>query len=223
MLLLDCEQGSDEWKAARRGIITGTGFSNILTPGTLKQSASAIPYMAKLLAEYVTGEEQERFSTPDTERGIIMEPKACQMYSAMTGNIVEHVGMVYRDDKKDRACSPDGLVSAPVGSDGVAYPVYKGLEIKCPQLKTHIGYVLKGELPNDYKLQVHGCMYVTGLDEWDFMSFHPDFRPLIVTIERDEKIDKAHARMILEDPSLACGYQRDAQHVVSQEAYEKGE
>ena len=38
-----------------------------------------------------------------------------------------------------------------------------------------------------------------------------------------DKIDKAHARMILEDPSLACGYQRDAQHEVSQEAYEKGE
>ena len=36
-----------------------------------------------------------------------------------------------------------------------------------------------------------------------------------------DKIDKAHARMILEDPSLACGYQRDAQHEVGQEAYEK--
>ena len=36
-----------------------------------------------------------------------------------------------------------------------------------------------------------------------------------------DKIDKAHARMILEDPSLACGYQRDAQHEVSRESYEK--
>jgi hypothetical protein len=42
----------------------------------------------------------------------------------------------------------------------------------------------------------------------------PELRPF-------DKIDKAHARMILEYPSLACGYQRDAQHEVSQEAYEK--
>jgi hypothetical protein len=37
------------------------------------------------------------------------------------------------------------------------------------------------------------------------------------------KIDKDHARMILEDPSLACGYQRDTQQEVSKEAYEKNE
>jgi tetratricopeptide (TPR) repeat protein len=34
-------------------------------------------------------------------------------------------------------------------------------------------------------------------------------------------IDKEHARMLLADPSLACGYQRDAQHEVSKEAYDK--
>ena len=33
--------------------------------------------------------------------------------------------------------------------------------------------------------------------------------------------DKMHALDMLEDPSLACGYQRDAQHEVSHEAYEK--
>jgi hypothetical protein len=36
-------------------------------------------------------------------------------------------------------------------------------------------------------------------------------------------IDKAHARMLLEDPSLSCGYQRDTQQEVSKEAYEKNE
>lgn len=184
MLINNCEQGSDEWRAARRSIITGTGFGNILTPGTLKPSASSIPYMAKLLAEYVTGEDQEKFSTADTERGIEMEPVARRMYQAMTDYYVEEVGMVYKDERKDRACSPDGLII------GVSAPL-KGIEIKCPQLKTHIGYVLKGVLPNDYKLQVHGCMYITDLDEWDFMSFHPEFRPLLLTIERDEKIDAA--------------------------------
>jgi hypothetical protein len=40
----------------------------------------------------------------------------------------------------------------------------------------------------------------------------PDVRPF-------DKIDKLHARMLLADPSLACGYQRDKQQEVSEEAY----
>jgi len=181
VIVLDCAQGSDEWHSARMGIVTGTGYGSILTPGTMKKSASSIPYMAKLLAEYVTGERQDKFSTTDTERGNELEPVAGRMYEAITGHTIEHVGMVYRDEARDRACSPDGLILDRA----------KGLEIKCPQLKTHIGYVLKNALPNDYKLQVHGCMYACDIDEWDFMSFHPNFRPLLLTIERDQKIDDA--------------------------------
>jgi tetratricopeptide (TPR) repeat protein len=43
----------------------------------------------------------------------------------------------------------------------------------------------------------------------------------IPEIKRYDKIDKEHARMLLEDPSLACGYQRDEQQEQSEEAYEK--
>ncbi len=190
LIILDEEQGSDEWLAARMGILTGTGFSNLLTPGTLKRSASVMPYMGKLLAEYVSGEQQDKFSTADTERGTELEPTAVLMYEAITGKTVERVGMVYRDEKRDRACSPDGLI--PFGGAPTPIAGYeKGLEIKCLQLKNHIMHVLKGVLPNDYKMQVHGSMYITNLDSWDFMSFHPEFRPLIITVERDWDIDRA--------------------------------
>jgi tetratricopeptide (TPR) repeat protein len=43
----------------------------------------------------------------------------------------------------------------------------------------------------------------------------------IPEIKLYDKIDKAHARMLLEDPSLACGYQRDLQQEQSEEAYER--
>jgi hypothetical protein len=46
---------------------------------------------------------------------------------------------------------------------------------------------------------------------------------LIPTIKESEKVDMGHAKMLLEDNSLACGYQRDAQQEVSQEAYEKNQ
>jgi hypothetical protein len=38
-----------------------------------------------------------------------------------------------------------------------------------------------------------------------------------------DKIDKEHARMLLADISIACGYQRDKQQEQSQEAYDKQE
>ena len=29
-------------------------------------------------------------------------------------------------------------------------------------------------------------MYITGRKWWDFMAYHPDMKPLIVRVERDE-------------------------------------
>ncbi|MFO7560339.1 MAG: hypothetical protein R6X10_16010 [Desulfobacterales bacterium] len=40
-------------------------------------------------------------------------------------------------------------------------------------------------------------------------------------LKDSDKIDKDHAKLLLQDPSLACGYQRDAQQEVSKDAYEK--
>jgi hypothetical protein len=40
-------------------------------------------------------------------------------------------------------------------------------------------------------------------------------------LKDSDKVDKDHAKMLLEDLSLACGYQRDKQQEVSEEAYKK--
>lgn len=40
-------------------------------------------------------------------------------------------------------------------------------------------------------------------------------------IKPSDKIDQEHAGMLLQDPSLACGYSRDAQQEQSREAFEK--
>jgi hypothetical protein len=178
MIILDVEQGSEAWFEARLGIPTASSFDKILT-STFKPSSQANAYMGQLLAEYMTGKKADSFSGEWMERGHKLEPKARTMYEAMEGVKVDEVGVVYRDIAKDRSCSPDGLI-------GMA----KGLEIKCPKLENHIGYTLDNELPAKYAAQVHGSMYITGLDSWDFMSYHPEFRPLLITVKRDEKIDK---------------------------------
>ena len=38
-----------------------------------------------------------------------------------------------------------------------------------------------------YIPQVQGCIWLCEQDHWDFMSYHPDARPLIVRVERDEE------------------------------------
>ncbi|HUT53954.1 MAG TPA: hypothetical protein VM658_11240 [bacterium] len=43
--------------------------------------------------------------------------------------------------------------------------------------------------------------------------------PSMPEIKPSDKVDKEHAKMILADPSLACGYSRDAQQEQSQEAF----
>lgn len=179
MIILDMEQGTEEWLQARMGIPTASAFDRIFT-ASFKPSAQSNAYMGGLLAEHLTGKRPDNFETEWTIRGHELEPSARRLYEAVSGNAVEEVGVVYRDEAKDRSCSPDGLIDRT-----------HGLEIKCPKLENHIGYVLDGVLPRKYAPQVHGSMYITDLDSWDFFSYHPDFRPLLVRVERDEKIDKA--------------------------------
>jgi hypothetical protein len=71
----------------------------------------------------------------------------------------------------------------------------KGLEIKCPMLKTHMKYLINGKLPTEYFCQVQGSLYITGFETWDFMSYYPGLKPFLITVKRDEKfiekLDKA--------------------------------
>ena len=55
MIRLDVEQGYAEWVAARLGIPTASCFDKIITPKTMKPSASADKYAWELIAERVLG------------------------------------------------------------------------------------------------------------------------------------------------------------------------
>ena len=80
--------------------------------------------------------------------------------------------------------SPDGYVS----DDG-------GLEIKCPyQTAIHIETLQKG-MPKEHTPQVQGCMWISGRQWWDFVSYDPRLpealQLYVQRIERDQAfIDK---------------------------------
>ena len=182
LITLDCEQGSEEWLAARLGIPTATGFENIVT-ATGKKSASYIKYMAELIEESILG-GGDTFKSSFMERGNQLEPQARAAYEFLTGNDVIQVGGVYLNENRDVMVSPDGLIPS----------LKKGLEIKCPKMSTHIRYLLEGGVPAEYVIQVQANLWVTGYETWDFVSYCPEYQKqtlYLFTAARDEKLMKA--------------------------------
>ena len=174
MQILDCEQGSAEWFRGRLGIPTASGFDKIIS-STGKASTQANGYMHKLLAEWLTGKSEDGYTNDSMERGKELEAAAREFYAFTHDVEVQQVGLVYRDENKLVACSPDGLTEP------------AGLEIKCPLAHTHVSYLLANKVPSKYIPQIQGSMWVTGRQYWDFMSHHPDMHPLIIRVARDEK------------------------------------
>lgn len=180
-----CEQGSREWIEARLGIPTASNFDRILTAKTLKPSSQAQAYAEALAAEWVIGEPAEDIASGFIERGLDLEDDARRAYSFERGVTVERVGLCLLDDGS-AGCSPDGLV----GTGG-------GLELKCPSAKQHVGYLLDPQrLADDYRLQVHGSLYVTGRAWWDVMSYSPVMPPVIVRVSPDEEVSSRLAEAL---------------------------
>ena len=55
MKIIECEQNSPEWFAARLGKITASNMDKIITP-TGQQSKQVGKYITQLIAEIITGE-----------------------------------------------------------------------------------------------------------------------------------------------------------------------
>ena len=175
VIIRDIEQGTPEWFAMRKGIPTASNFGKILTGTTLKKSSSAAKYQRELCGALLGG-DAEFTGNKWTERGNELEPEARAWYSFNYDVQVEQVGFVYQDDSHDVGCSPDGFV----GDDG-------GVEIKCPSAAVHVEYMLKDKLvPVTYISQVRGTLYLTGREWWDFVSYYPGVRPVVVRVHRTE-------------------------------------
>ena len=174
MRILEVEQGTDEWLAARAGMVTASNFGKVLAKG---QGKTRKGYMLQCLAERMTGRPAESFTTAAMEWGTEHEAQARANYELMVSGVeVREVGMVFRDD--DVSCSPDGLV----GKSGM-------LEIKCPNTVTHIETILSGKVPPQYLPQVQGGMWVAEREWCDFVSFDPrmsdEGQMFVVRVKRD--------------------------------------
>jgi hypothetical protein len=179
-----------EWFDARLGCVSASCFGEIFTPtGKPATGAKVENYANKLIAETIMQKPIESFKSDAMERGNELEAEARNWYELAVDVDVSECGLIYLNDLEAVSCSPDGLIIDDAAIDGSS-DVVKGLEIKCPLAHTHIKYLMKGELPTQYIPQLQGSMFVADCGEWDFLSYHPDLKPLLITVKRnDEWID----------------------------------
>lgn len=176
MIHVNVPQGGAAWIQARLGLPTASCFDRLITPKTMKPSASTEPYLDQLLAEWLIGEPLDPDLLGFMERGRELEDDAVRFYEGLRDVETTACGFCLTDDRRAGA-SPDRLV----GEDG-------GLELKCPGAAAHVGFIrhLREPKPTKYYAQIQGGLWVTGRQWWDFMSYHPTIPPVVVRYPRDE-------------------------------------
>lgn len=173
------DQGSEEWLAARAGMITASRIADLMAKTKTGESASRANYRAQLVAERLTGKPQESFSNAAMQWGTETEPLARSAYELRNGVMVDQVGFVQHPTIELSGASPDGLID----DDGL-------IEIKCPNTATHIEYAVSGKPPTKYVLQMLWQMECTGRKWCDFASYDPrmpeNMQLFVVRVNRDD-------------------------------------
>lgn len=199
----DLEQGSDEWLAARCGLITASEVKLILTP-TLKAANNdkSRAHFWELLAQRISRYVEPRFVTDDMLRGQVDEIEARSLYEQHYAPVQE-VGFITNDRWGFTiGYSPDGLV----GDDGA---------IECKsrrqrfQVETILRHIEDRVIPEDFILQVQTGLLVSEREWIDLVSYSGGLPLVVIRAYPDPKIQNA----ILE---AASGFEQWASHQLDQ-------
>lgn len=183
MIIHPAEQGTQEWLDARSIVITASEINTVMANGRGgAPSKTRTTYMRTLANSIVTGNPATQgYTNAAMEEGNRREEESRDFYAMVSRNKVEQVGLIYLNEAKRIGASVDGLIN----DDG-------NLELKNPNLATHLGYLLDGGLPAAYVKQVQTQLWVTGREYCDFVSYHPDAFKMLhrFRVERDDAMIK---------------------------------
>lgn len=179
-VLVDVEQRSPEWFAARLGRLTASVAGEMMAKIKNGEAAARRDLRTRLVVERLTGRPQEDgFVSKDMQRGIDGEAEALAEYEMQAGVIVSRVGFLQHPTLMAGA-SPDGMVNS---AEGV-------LELKCPRAANHLANLRGRSLPAAYVYQITHALWISGAQWCDFASYCADFpeplRLFRVRIERNE-------------------------------------
>lgn len=179
--IIDAEQRSPEWFAARAGLLTGSRAADMLATIKSGEAAARRDYRLQLVCERLTVQPQEDgFINAAMQRGIDLEPKAFAAYEALTGSVAVRTGFL-RHVTHLAGCSLDGHVDHFAGI----------VEIKCPKSATHLKYWRgPGTAPDEYLPQITHNLWITGAQWCDFLSFDDrfpaDLQTFLVRVTRED-------------------------------------
>jgi putative phage-type endonuclease len=175
MIIHEIEQHSEAWHQARCGKVTGTRFKALVAG---ESTATYKDLVTNIACELITGKAEDSYTNANMEHGIETEPIARGKYIDICGVGVSEVGFITPDEDSIYhdwiGISPDGMTE----DNGL-------LEIKCPLQRTHFEYIEAGKLPSEYRYQVQGQLFISGLDYCDFMSYVEGMTPFIVRVRPD--------------------------------------
>lgn len=200
-------QRSDEWYAARCGMVTASEIGSLITPRTIKvaENMEVRELTARLAAERILGYADPTYVGEDMWRGIEAEEYVRDAYSEHYAPVAE-CGFLVRDlDSGKLGFSPDGLV----GEDGL-------IEVKAPRPKGHLLTVLADEVPIEHMAQCQAGLLVSGRKWLDFVSFSggmalyvrrvvPDPRWFEAITTAVANFEDAVSRMVAEYHSATAG------------------
>jgi hypothetical protein len=156
--------GTDEWKAARLGLVTASRGHCLLVNGKGPHGLGegALTYAGEVVRGMM-GIAPDEFSTPDMDEGVRREGESIEAYEEATFRTTEPGGLLILPGTIIGA-SPDAFV----GDDGI-------LEAKNPKPAAHMETLLSRQIPTKYATQVQWQLMVSGRQWCDFVSYCPAF------------------------------------------------
>lgn len=176
----DLIQGSEEWHAARCGLLTASEIDRILTPKLkVADNAKTRAHLWELAAQRISQYVEPTYIGDAMLRGHEDEILARALYSEKYQPVAE-IGFVTNDKWGfTLGCSPDGLI----GDDGV-------LECKSRCQKYQVQTIVEewtgvSRIPEEYWLQVQAEMLVTGRSWCAFVSYSGGLPMVVTRVEAD--------------------------------------
>ncbi len=165
--------GSEEWYNSRRGRFTPSELHRLMVEPKIKSellSVGAISYIKEKLAESLISDintENEFQGNAATAWGNAYEDEAINIFADQSDTEIIKPGFIIKNDFFGG--TPDG-----VSADNSF-----GIEVKCPYNPAiHLDNLLLSpdefkKARKEYYWQIQGYIYLTGIDDWYFISYDP--------------------------------------------------
>ncbi len=165
--IIDAEQRSPEWFAARLGKLTGSVAADILATVKTGEAAARRNLRIKLALERITKRSLDKdFVSAAMQDGVDREADARTAFELETGSAVFTTGFLEHE-----------TLMAGASLDGHLGNFAALVSIKCRQPAAHLEFLTTGEVPASARAQMaHEC-WITGATEHCYIEYNPDFPP----------------------------------------------